>query len=194
MGIGDITYETAGVSINAQNKVNTQVLKILKANGMRAEGFFGGAVSIPPQMMSLEKRFIGISGSSLEDRDDARVAGRLTASNAFSNMPNGAKPLAALDYFASPDMDDNVPHFVEGVARSCIDNHIPVIGGESAQMPGTYKEGRRDAFVHIIYCSGSEISTEVVDIIPLIRGMKTPLLVGSTDGVGTKTRIVKNAA
>lgn len=192
MSIGEVTYETAGVSINAQNRVNSEVMKMLKEHGMRAEGFFGGAVDIT-RLIGLESCFVGVSGSSLKERENTKMAGTLTTLNAFNDLPRNARPLAALDYFASPNMNDEIRDFVEGVALSCIDNKIPVIGGESAQMPGTYKEGRRDAFVHIIYYSDSE-TADAIDIIPLIRGMRNPLLVGSTDGVGTKTRIVQDAS
>jgi len=79
--------------------------------------------------------------------------------------------------------------FVEGVAVASHEAEINVLGGESAEMEGTYNQGQMDGFVHVLsLCEDSG----VCDIADLINDMKQPRLVGSTDGTGTKTKIVRS--
>lgn len=58
----------------------------------------------------------------------------------------GAKPLYFLDYFASAELDlDQAASFVEGVTEGCKQSGCPLIGGETAQMPGLYTPPDFDA-------------------------------------------------
>ena len=58
----------------------------------------------------------------------------------------GAKPLYFLDYFASAELDlDQAAAFVEGVVEGCRQAACPLIGGETAQMPGLYTAPDFDA-------------------------------------------------
>jgi phosphoribosylformylglycinamidine cyclo-ligase len=51
----------------------------------------------------------------------------------------GASPLFFLDYIALGRMDpDRVEQIVRGLARACSEFGCPLIGGETAEMPGTY--------------------------------------------------------
>jgi phosphoribosylformylglycinamidine cyclo-ligase len=54
----------------------------------------------------------------------------------------------------------------------------------------TYKDNYLEAFVHVISIGGSK----GYNIKPLINYMEEPMLVASTDGTGTKTKIVRNPA
>ncbi|MCD6477776.1 MAG: hypothetical protein J7K87_02110 [Candidatus Aenigmarchaeota archaeon] len=184
--ISGITYESSGVSIRDQNWVNKKVVESLGGLGMKVEGLFGGAISIPPY----EEIYVGLSGASVRaGSPSTRSAGTLTAERAFKKV-NGT-PVGVLDYFASPFMDKRVVDFVKGVAKKSLKNKTPVIGGESAQMQGTYKEGMYDGFVHVIELR-KEKDEYSCDITKLVKKMEVPLLVASTDGVGTKTKIVRN--
>jgi phosphoribosylformylglycinamidine cyclo-ligase len=57
----------------------------------------------------------------------------------------GAKPLTLLDYIANDKLDPNVvEQLVSGMVKACCDNGISLVGGETAEMPGTYLPGEHD--------------------------------------------------
>ena len=60
-------------------------------------------------------------------------------------LVQGATPLFFLDYIALGRMDpDRVEQIVRGLARACSEFGCPLIGGETAEMPGTYAPGDYD--------------------------------------------------
>ena len=60
-------------------------------------------------------------------------------------LVQGAVPLFFLDYIALGRMDpEKVEKIVAGFARACAEFQCPLIGGETAEMPGTYAEDDYD--------------------------------------------------
>lgn len=57
----------------------------------------------------------------------------------------GARPLFFLDYIATGKLDpDKMAELVSGVAEGCKQSNAALIGGETAEMPGIYKEDDYD--------------------------------------------------
>ncbi len=57
----------------------------------------------------------------------------------------GAIPLFFMDYFAVGKLDAGVAAaVVSGIARGCRNNGCALIGGETAEMPGMYRDGEYD--------------------------------------------------
>ena len=53
----------------------------------------------------------------------------------------GARPLFFLDYIATGKLDPNkMSDLVKGIADGCLESEAALIGGETAEMPGIYKE------------------------------------------------------
>jgi phosphoribosylformylglycinamidine cyclo-ligase len=60
-------------------------------------------------------------------------------------LVQGALPLFFLDYIALGRMEpDRVEQIVRGLARACAEFGCPLVGGETAEMPGTYAPGDYD--------------------------------------------------
>ena len=60
-------------------------------------------------------------------------------------LTTGAEPLFFLDYIASGELDlADVAELVEGAAAVCRDAGCAILGGETAELPGIYREGELD--------------------------------------------------
>lgn len=58
---------------------------------------------------------------------------------------HGAKPLFFLDYLACGKLDAEISsQIVRGVVDGCLNSKMALVGGETAEMPGFYKEGEYD--------------------------------------------------
>jgi phosphoribosylformylglycinamidine cyclo-ligase len=57
----------------------------------------------------------------------------------------GADPLILLDYVAAAEIDlEQVAELVEAAAEVCREAGVALIGGETAELPGVYREGELD--------------------------------------------------
>lgn len=57
----------------------------------------------------------------------------------------GAKPITFLDYIASDKLDPcQIESIIQGMSEACVKEGISLIGGEMAEMPGTYNKGEID--------------------------------------------------
>jgi phosphoribosylformylglycinamidine cyclo-ligase len=73
----------------------------------------------------------------------------------------GATPLFFLDYFGCGVFDDRIYREVmEGFSSACSVANLPLIGGETAEMPGLYKPGEYDLVGTIV---GSVEKEEIID-------------------------------
>lgn len=66
-------------------------------------------------------------------------------------LVQGARPLIFLDYLAASRLEPTViATIVEGMARACRESGTVLLGGETAEMPGVYREGSLDVVGTII--------------------------------------------
>jgi phosphoribosylformylglycinamidine cyclo-ligase len=76
-------------------------------------------------------------------------------------LTTGARPLFFLDYFASASLEPaEVVELVEGAASICRAAGCAILGGETAELPGIYREGELD-FAGT--CVGLVLRGELVD-------------------------------
>jgi phosphoribosylformylglycinamidine cyclo-ligase len=75
-----------------------------------------------------------------------RDAGRDLAAHCVNDvLTTGAEPLFLLDYVAAGSLDlDEVAELVEGAASVCREAGCAILGGETAELPGIYREGELD--------------------------------------------------
>lgn len=73
----------------------------------------------------------------------------------------GAKPLFFLDYIAHSNLSRRVlTDIIKGINRGCIQAGCSLIGGETAQMPGMYKQGEYDLAG---FCVGVAERKQIID-------------------------------
>jgi phosphoribosylformylglycinamidine cyclo-ligase len=75
-----------------------------------------------------------------------RDAGRDLAAHCIDDvLTTGAEPLFLLDYVAAHELDlEQVAELVEGAAEVCREAGCALIGGETAELPGVYREDELD--------------------------------------------------
>ena len=152
-----LTYASSGVSIDAGN----QLVKRIKAStastrrpGADGEiGGFGGLLDLQAAGYAEAPILVGaIDGIgtkvkiAFEMGKHDTVGIDLVAMNVNDLVVQGAEPLMFLDYYACSKLDvEGAAKFVEGVADGCRQSGAALVGGETAEMPGIYKEGEYDA-------------------------------------------------
>ncbi|KAF2006375.1 phosphoribosylformylglycinamidine cyclo-ligase [Amniculicola lignicola CBS 123094] len=152
-----MTYASSGVSIDAGNELVKQIkasVATTKRPGADAEiGGFGGLLDLQAAGYAEPPILVGaIDGIgtkvkiAFEMGKHDTVGIDLVAMNVNDLVVQGAEPLMFLDYYACSKL--NVPDaaaFVRGVADGCRQSGSALVGGETAEMPGLYKEGEYDA-------------------------------------------------
>jgi phosphoribosylformylglycinamidine cyclo-ligase len=141
------TYEAAGVSLATANAVVERLRAAVESTGARGFGHFAGLYPLD------ERRFLAAStdgvGSKLMLHRRAgtlRAGGMDLAAHCINDvLCTGATPLFLLDYVAAAHIElDQVAELVEGVAEVCRAAGCMLVGGETAELPGIYKEDELD--------------------------------------------------
>ncbi len=149
------TYKSAGVDIDAGNRLVSRLRDIVKPT-LRPEvmshvGGFGAAVSLsefPLANPVLVSSTDGV-GTKLKVAFQAGVHHTvgidLVAMCVNDVVVQGAEPLFFLDYFATGRLDEGVAEAViRGIAAGCKEANCSLVGGETAELPGMYADGEYD--------------------------------------------------
>ena len=149
-----VSYKDAGVDIDAGNAFVENIKPYVKATTIPGVlggiGSFAGAFELP----SGYKKPVILSGTDgvgtkLKLAIDAKkfdtVGIDLVAMCSNDLLCNFGEPLFFLDYYATAKLDVNeATQVVKGIAEGCIRSECALVGGETAEMPGMYKEGDFD--------------------------------------------------
>jgi phosphoribosylaminoimidazole synthetase len=147
-------YARAGVDldVNAQVKAGLEAAVASTSTDLVAAGFgsFGGAFSLPggyrePVLVSSVDG-VGTKLHLAIEWGQPGAAGRDVVNHGINDVAVlNARPLAFLDYIASSKLEaGTVLALVEGMAEACRAADVALIGGETAQMPDTYRAGAYD--------------------------------------------------
>ena len=142
-------YRDAGVDIGAADDAKSRIKALARGTfgpGVLSEiGSFGAMFR--PDFAAYEEPVLVASTDGVGTKIQvARAAGvhdtvgyDLVAHCVNDILVQGAVPLFFLDYIALGRMDPaRVEQIVSGFARACAEFSCPLIGGETAEMPGTY--------------------------------------------------------
>jgi phosphoribosylformylglycinamidine cyclo-ligase len=141
------TYEEAGVSLAAAEEVVERLRAAALSTGATGFGAFAGLFPLD------ERRLLAASTDSVGSklilsRRAGRLhdAGRDLAAHCINDvLTSGAEPLFFLDYVAAHRLDlEQVAELVEGCVAVCRKAGCALIGGETAELPGVYREEELD--------------------------------------------------
>ncbi|WP_029003946.1 phosphoribosylformylglycinamidine cyclo-ligase [Azorhizobium doebereinerae] len=150
-----LNYRDAGVDIDAGNRLVDLIKPLVKATarpGADADiGGFGGIFDLKRAGFSDPLLVAATDGVgtklkiAIETGQHQTIGIDLVAMCVNDLIVQGAEPLFFLDYFATGRLSPEVgAHIVAGVARGCKESGCALIGGETAEMPGMYKDGDYD--------------------------------------------------
>ena len=148
-------YKASGVDIDAGNETVRRIRSLARSTftpGVLSDiGSFGGLFRIEPGRYKEPVLVASADGvgtklkiAFLAGRHDT-VGADLVNHCVNDILVQGAEPIFFLDYLATgklaPDVAESI---VGGMARACRDNSCALLGGETAEMPGFYKDGEYD--------------------------------------------------
>ena len=150
-----MTYQDAGVSINTGNKLVAEITSLVqstKRSGCDAK--IGGFGSLFDMTVLNYQQPVLVSGTDgvgtklqlthvIQKYDTIGID--LVAMCVNDILAQGAEPLFFLDYFATSHLDlEQTKQVITGIVDGCKQSGCALIGGETAEMPGTYKTGEYD--------------------------------------------------
>lgn len=150
-----LTYQTAGVNIDAGNELVASLGAIVKKTARPgADAKLGGFGSI------FDLKALNYNDPLLVSGTDG-VGTKLKLATALNNhttigqdlvamcvndiLAQGAEPLFFLDYFATGKLEQSQARdVITGIANGCKKSNCALIGGETAEMPGMYQPNEYD--------------------------------------------------
>jgi len=145
------SYEQAGVSLAKSHDVVERIRAAVDSTlGDRVVGGLGGFAGLfrldDVRLLAATTDSVGTKLILARRAGRLRDAGRDLAAHCVNDVvTTGAEPLFILDYVAAGNIDlDEVAEIVEGAASVCREAGCAILGGETAELPGIYREGELD--------------------------------------------------
>ena len=152
-----IDYRSAGVDIESGNRavdrIRPHVATTFNESVLQGIGGFGSFFDLKRLLRDYEEPVLVQSTDSVGTK--IRVASLsqnygtigidLVSACCNDILVHGARPLTFLDYIATEDLKPEIiEEIVRGIAAACRDHGVALVGGEIAEMPGTYRRGEHD--------------------------------------------------
>jgi phosphoribosylformylglycinamidine cyclo-ligase len=148
---GEQTYAAAGVSLATADAVVGRLRAAVESTRTPsvhgAFGVFAGLFAIDEQrLLAASTDGVGSKLVLARKAERLRWCGADLAAHCINDvLTTGAQPLFFLDYVAASRIDpEQVAELVEGAAEVCRAAGCAVLGGETAELPGVYREDELD--------------------------------------------------
>jgi len=148
------TYEKSGVNIGAADNFIKFISNILsKKRGKKKYNNIGGFGSISDIPQNLKRpKIVACTDGVGTKIEIANVLNKydtigidLVAMSVNDLIVQGAKPLLFLDYISINKIDlKKLKSILKGIIKGCKISDCELVGGETAEMPGTYEKGKFD--------------------------------------------------
>ena len=148
------TYENSGVNINAADNFVKYIANLNKkkksGNNNNNIGSFASITSIPKTIKKplLVSSTDGV-GTKIEIANKLKkydtIGVDLVAMCVNDILVQGAKPIIFLDYISIDKINlEKLKTIIKGVQKGCEISGCSLVGGETAEMPGTYSKNKFD--------------------------------------------------
>ncbi|MET0561015.1 MAG: phosphoribosylformylglycinamidine cyclo-ligase [Gaiellaceae bacterium] len=144
---GEQTYEAAGVSIAKADAVVERLRAAVESTGATGYGAFAGLHPLDgDRFLAASTDSVGTKLILARERGALRACGADLAAHCINDVSTcGADPLFFLDYVAANRIDlEAVADLVEGAAEVCREAGVALVGGETAELPGIYRDEELD--------------------------------------------------
>ena len=154
MSLDNLTYSKSGVNIKKADKfvkhISSISRKSYKSGNFKNIGGFGAISSIPKKLKEphIVTSTDGV-GTKIEIANYLQkfntIGIDLVAMCVNDLIVQGAKPYFFLDYISINKINlKKLKSIIEGVIKGCELANCKLVGGETAEMPGTYSSGKFD--------------------------------------------------
>ena len=154
MASNKLTYSKSGVNIPKADSfvkfISSLARKSSKSGDSKNIGGFGAISPIPKQLKDphIVTSTDGV-GTKIEIANDLNkfdtIGIDLVAMCVNDLVVQGAKPYLFLDYISISKINlRKLKHLVKGIVKGCDIAGCKLVGGETAEMPGTYTKGKFD--------------------------------------------------
>jgi phosphoribosylformylglycinamidine cyclo-ligase len=141
------TYEAAGVSLATAGAVVGRLRAAVESTGAKGFGAFAGLYQLDEErLLAASTDGVGTKLILARERGQLRACGSDLAAHCINDViTTGADPLFLLDYVAANRIElDQVAELVEGMAEVCRAAGCALLGGETAELPGIYRDDELD--------------------------------------------------
>jgi phosphoribosylformylglycinamidine cyclo-ligase len=157
------SYAQAGVSLATADALVDRLRAAVESTGARGFGAFAGLHPVGDgRLLAASTDSIGTKPMVAKPRGALRNCGADMAAHCINDVATcGADPLMLLDYVAANRVElDEVAELIEGAAAVCREAGVALVGGETAELPGVYREGELD---FAATCVGIVAEADVID-------------------------------
>ena len=141
------TYDAAGVSLATAEAVVDRLRAAAESTGATGFGRFAALQPLGDgRFLAASTDGVGTKLILARQRGALRACGADLAAHCINDVITcGAEPLMLLDYVAAASIDlEEVAELVEGAAEVCRAAGVALAGGETAELPGIYRDGELD--------------------------------------------------
>jgi phosphoribosylformylglycinamidine cyclo-ligase len=141
------TYAAAGVSIDKGEAVVERLRAAVESTGATGFGAFAGLHPLGDgRLLAASTDSVGTKLILARRRGRLRACGADLAAHCINDViTSGAEPLIFLDYVAANRIElAQVVELVEGAAEVCRAAGVALVGGETAELPGIYRDEEID--------------------------------------------------
>ena len=141
------TYDAAGVSLATADAVVERLRAAVESTGAAQFGQFAALHPLGDgRFLAASTDGVGTKLILARERSALRACGADLAAHCINDVITcGAEPLMLLDYVAAARVElEEVAELVEGAADVCRAAGVALVGGETAELPGIYRDGELD--------------------------------------------------